>query len=210
MGLEQWGSFAQAWRDGYGQYTKSRAADSSLPVQTIDEHHLDSLKELLASWKIEGLWDAAQVNSVSLIWHKLVPWSDTQAGLRALSSRYSTCTLSNGNLSLLEDLKAFGELDFTHIFSAEQFGTFKPNKAIYLGAAGKLGILPSECAMVAAHLGDLKAAKGCGYSTVYVERPREEGWSDEQVEEAKREGWVDVWVTQKEAGFVAVDAKLRE
>ena len=54
---------------------------------------------------------------------------------------------------------------------------------------------------MAAHLADLKAARGCGYQTVYVERGGEEGWGAGEVEEARREGWVDMWVGAGEDGF---------
>lgn len=40
--------------------------------------------------------------------------------------------------------------------------------------------------MVAAHLGDLQAAKECGLQTIYVEREEEETWPLEKVREAKR------------------------
>jgi 2-haloacid dehalogenase len=208
MSLEDWGRFAQKWRNEYMKYCQSRAADSSLPVTTIDEHHFESLKGLLHTWSLEGLWSTEQVQQISLIWHRLVPWKDSAPGLKALASRYPTCTLSNGNFSLLEDLRSFGELSFSHLFSAEAFGTFKPNKAVYLGGADKLGLLPTQCALVAAHLGDLKAAKGCGYFAVYVERPQEENWSQDKIEEAKAEGWVDLWIKEGEDGFLAVERGL--
>ena len=38
-----------------------------------------------------------------------------------------------------------------------------------------LGLDPSECMMVAAHGGDLRAARRHGLQTGYVERPREHG-----------------------------------
>jgi 2-haloacid dehalogenase len=109
----------------------------------------------------------------------------------------------------LEDLQSFGKLDFSHIFSAEQFGTFKPNKKVYFGAVEKLGLQPDECALVAAHLGDLQAAKSCGLAAIYVERPQEEGWSQRKIEQAKADGWVDLWITEGEDGFLAVDRKLK-
>jgi 2-haloacid dehalogenase len=116
--------------------------------------------------------------------------------------------LSNGNLSLLNDLKTHGSLDFTHVFSAEQFGTYKPSPKVYLGAAERLGLQPSECAVVAAHLSDLQAAKSHGLQTIYVERRMEDDWSTEEVEEARKEGWVDLWVPINEQGFVTVAEKL--
>ena len=48
--------------------------------------------------------------------------------------------------------------------------------------------------MVAAYLADLKAAKSCGFRTIYVERELEEEWSKEQAAKAKTEDWVDMWV----------------
>lgn len=192
------------------KYCASRAADASLPVATIDEHHHQSLQSLLGKWGIENLWNVEEVHDLSLIWHRLTPWSDSEQGLALLSARYPTCTLSNGNFSLLEDLRSFGKLKFSHIFSAEAFGTFKPNKAVYLGGAEKLGLRPEECALVAAHLGDLKAAKDCGFSAIYVERAREEGWNKQKIEQAKADGWVDLWVREDEDGFITVNQKLRQ
>jgi len=62
--------------------------------------------------------------------------------------------------------------------------------------------------MVAAHLSDLEAAKGCGFRTVYVERSREEAWDAEKVAQTKKEGWVDVWVNEDEKGFLTVAERL--
>lgn len=125
-------------------------------------------------------------------------------------SYLDTCTLSNGNLSLLTDLRAHSKIPFTHIFSAELFGTYKPSPKVYLGAAEKLQLPPDQCAMVAAHLNDLKAAKDNGLQTIYVERPGEEAWSKEQVERAMHEGWVDMWISQGHGnmGFITVAEKL--
>lgn len=58
--------------------------------------------------------------------------------------------------------------------------------------------------LVAAHLDDLKAAKRCGFRTVYVERPLEERYP----ELADEPGIVDVWVGGDENGFLSVAAKL--
>jgi 2-haloacid dehalogenase len=73
-----------------------------------------------------------------------------------------------------------------------------------------LGAKPNECAMVAAHLPDLKAAKDNGLQTIYVQRRDEEDWSKDEVERARREGWVDLWVSLEEGsnGFVTVAEKL--
>jgi 2-haloacid dehalogenase len=208
MSLEDWGKFAQEWRNTYKVYVKTIAHDPTLPVKTIDEHHFDSLLKLLTEWGLESLWKPHELQTISLIWHHLDPWADSENGIKALNTKFWTCTLSNGNLSLLNDLKVHAKLEFTYVFSAEQFQTFKPNPAVYHGAAKKLEVRSDECVMVAAHLSDLQAAKSCGYQTVYVERPQEEDWEPERVERAKTEGFVDVWVTQEEDGFIAVAEKL--
>lgn len=90
------------------------------------------------------------------------------------------------------------------------FGTYKPAPRVYLGAAEKLDLRPIQCAMVAAHLNDLKAAKQNGLQTVYVERPGEEDWSEEEVAKARQEGWVDLWIDQSggSKGFITVAEKL--
>ena len=166
-----------------------------MPFKTIDEHHHDSLVELLAVNGIADLWPAEKVLELSRIWHYLEPWPDTVGALSVMNDLgMQTCTLSNGNISLLTDMAAFAHLPWTHIFSAELFDAYKPSPKVYQGAVAKLGLKEEDCAMVAAHLGDLKAAKNCGLKTVYVEREKEEAWPLEEVEKAKKEGWVDIWV----------------
>lgn len=212
MTIEHWGTLAQQWRDGYKAFTKKLASDPTLPWKSVDEHHLESLNQILGEWKLDGLWTEDEVRALSLIWHRLEPWPDSSAGIKALNRLFYTVTLSNGNLSLLTDLTTHGSLPFTHIFSAELFGSYKPSPKVYLGAVERLGLKPQDCAMVAAHLNDLKAAKENGLQTVYVERPLEEDWSNEEVEAARGEGWVDLWVKYGGAGvnggFVEVARKL--
>ncbi|KAF2687745.1 haloacid dehalogenase [Lentithecium fluviatile CBS 122367] len=205
-----WGIFAQEWRDGYKAFTRKLAADPSLPWKSIDEHHLESLKELLAKWELKGLWTDEEVRALSLIWHRLDPWADSASGIALLNQLFWTATLSNGNISLLSDLKTHGKMNFTHILSAELFGSYKPSPKVYLGAVEKLGLQPKDCAMVAAHLNDLRAAKDLGVQAIYVERPGEEEWSTDEVQKASDEGWVDLWVSQGvgSRGFVTVAEKL--
>ena len=90
------------------------------------------------------------------------------------------------------------------------FGTYKPSPKVYLGAVETLGVTPSECVMVAAHLADLKAAKENGLQTVYVERAGEEDWGDDEIEKARAAGWVDIWVDLQggNKGFLTVAEKL--
>ncbi|KAF2664644.1 haloacid dehalogenase [Microthyrium microscopicum] len=208
MTSEDWGAFAQEWRNTYMHFVQSIARDSSIPWKSVDQHHYDALGELLEKWSITGLWNDEERLSMSLIWHKLDPWDDSVEGMKLLNTKFTTCTLSNGNISLLEDLREHSNIQFKELFSGELFNSYKPSPKVYLGAVDRLGMKPEECAMVAAHLKDLEAAKSCGLQTIYVERPQEEGLSPDVAEDYKTNGLVDLWVPGDENGFIAVAEKL--
>ncbi|KAJ5140616.1 hypothetical protein N7448_004024 [Penicillium atrosanguineum] len=158
------------------------------------QHHYSALQDLLSQQGILELFTDSELRSLTFAWHRLDPWADSVPGLNLLNKRFITSTLSNGNVTLLEDLQRHGSLPFTHITSAENFGAYKPSPLVYNGAAKLLGLEASQCAMVAAHLSDLQAAKSCGFQTIYVERHFEEAWSADEVEQAKKDGFVDHWV----------------
>lgn len=150
-----------------------------------------------------SLWTEAQVQDLSFVWHRLKPWSDTQQGFAELNKGFHTCILSNGNMALLNDLVDYGKLPVKQILSAEMFKSYKPSPKVYLGAVEKLGLKPEQCALVAAHLADLQAAKACGLRTVYIERPDEESHKD-----LRDAGIPDVWVYEHEYGLVMAAEKL--
>jgi 2-haloacid dehalogenase len=58
---------------------------------------------------------------------------------------------------------------------AELFHHYKPDPEAYLGCADLLDVAPDELMLVAAHPGDLRAARGAGLRTAYVARPLEHG-----------------------------------
>lgn len=205
-----WGDFAHQWRAMYYRFTREVAAASEEGKEvykTIDEFQLESLKELLERWDLKGLWKESTIFEISRVWHRLDPWPDSVEGIRALNAAgLQTCTLSNGNVELLTDMAEHAKLEWTHILSAEMFQSYKPNPRVYLGAAEKLGLQPEECAMVAAHLSDLDAARKLGLRTVYVERRQEESWEPEAAQTARE--WVDVWVPLDADGFSSVAQEL--
>jgi len=208
MTREEWGALAQKWRASYYAFTASIVRDPQIPYKTIDEHHRDALQNLLAESQLHGLWDEEEVRDISLIWHFLNPWPDSAHGIDLLNKRFKTCTLSNGNISLLTDMARHAKLEWTYILSSNLFGTYKPNPKVYFGGAKELGLKPSECGMVAAHLSDLQAAKDCGFKVAYVTRPQEEALGSEDLAEAKQRGWVDVWIDEEDKGFVTIAERL--
>lgn len=215
-------TFAQEWRNAYKAFTRSFRAGQT-PWKDIDTHHHDSLVEQLGRWALDGLFTPSEIQDLSLVWHRLTPWSDSAQGLAHLADLdLVTATLSNGNRSLLSDLNAGDpaeerpQLGFARILSAEDFGAYKPDPKVYLGAANKLGVTPAETAMVAAHLNDLDAARDVGLRTVYVERKGEEDWNPSEERYQQARGWVDLWIGLDQeqnqeggGGFVEVARQLR-
>ena len=199
----EWPTFAQEWRSSYGRFTHSFVPGKT-EWKDIDTHHRDSLVELLEQYGLTGVYSNEEIEDLSKAWHFLTPWPDSASGIRALGKKLVTATLSNGNRSLLEDLNKFGDLGFQKVISAADFQAYKPNEKVYLGAVQALGLQPGQVAMVAAHLGDLKGARGCGLRTVYVERKREEDWEVGSPEYEDAKTWVDIWVKEAEEGFAEV------
>jgi 2-haloacid dehalogenase len=200
VGTISWPHFAQLWRTDYEEFCATY--DPSAHFIPVDEHTRSSLVQRLEEYGLIGLWTDDEIVALSRVWHYPDAWPDAAAGLEALNQRFRTCTLSNENIDLLEDMAKHAGLPWSRILSAEHFKAFKPSSAVYLGAAEQLGLRPGECAMVSAHLEDLQAAKKCGYQTIYVEREGEELASDDEVSRARREAWVDMWIAadDNEAG----------
>src|SRR4029453_16549046 len=105
------------------------------------------------------------------------PWPDAVAGLTRLKRKFIIAPLSNGNISLMTNLAKFAGLPWDCILGAELAKHYKPDREVYQFAADILELAPSEVMMVAAHLGDLRAAKGVGLQTAFVVRPAEVGTS---------------------------------
>jgi 2-haloacid dehalogenase len=61
------------------------------------------------------------------------------------------------------------------VISAELFRHYKPDREAYLGCADLLDVAADELMLVAAHPGDLRAARDAGLMTAYVARPLEHG-----------------------------------
>lgn len=200
-----WTAFVNEWRTSYHEFTNAQAHSSyndPIRLKNVDHHHYDSLRILLAEYRIEGLWTDVEVFTISRVWHYLNPWRDSCRGLQSLRDRgFIVAALSNGNVDLLEDLVDFVPLPWNYIFSAEDFNSYKPHSSVYLGACKALKLKPGECAMVAAQLGDLHAAKMCGLQAIYVEREGEESYCDEMVSVEKEMGWVDIWIGLDETAF---------
>lgn len=207
---DDWGRFAQEWRDSYGVFTRTFDRATSL-WKSIDDHHRDSLRNILAKWDLEGVYSESEIESLSFVWHRLTPWDDSADGLAALADMsLTTATLSNGNLSLIQDLDDYGNLGFAKFFSAETFKAYKPDPSTYLGAVERMGLQPGQVAMVATHMNDLAAAQALGLRSIYIARPQEEAWSQDDERYTAAKAALDLWVGEDEDGFRTMVTKLKE
>ena len=165
--------FALAWRAGY-QPAMRRVMSGELGWTLIDDLHRLILDGLLERFGLGNLTET-QKQHLNKAWHRLDPWPDVLAGLTRLKTRYTICTLSNGNIGLLTDMAKRAGLPWDCILSAEVFRAYKPDPATYLGVAKVFDVDPAQVMLVAAHQDDLAAARGCGLQTAYIERPAEFG-----------------------------------
>ncbi len=166
-------AFADAWRAGYGP-SMNRVRTGELPWTTLDRLHRMTLDTLLVDFRMTGL-SGAEVDALNRAWHRLRPWPDAVAGLTRMKARFIIAPLSNGNISLMTDLAKHSALPWDCILGAELARHYKPDREVYQSAADFLDLTPADVMMVAAHVGDLRAAKAVGLRTAFVTRPLEYG-----------------------------------
>ena len=138
--------------------------------------HRENLEALLRQHRVDPAGvPEAELTDLTRAWERLDPWPDSVPGLTRLKTRFAIGTISNGNVSLMMWLAKHGGLPWDVIAGAELTRSYKPRPETYLGSAELLGLRPEECALVAAHNDDLKAARSCGFRTAFISRPTEHG-----------------------------------
>lgn len=165
--------FADAWRAGYGP-SMNRVRTGELPWTKLDDLHRMTLDRILGDFGLASLTEAERVE-LNHAWHRLDPWPDSVAGLARLKQRFTIAPLSNGNIALMTDLAKHSKLPWDAILGAELVRHYKPDHEVYESAATLLDRPRDQVMMVAAHLGDLRAAKQVGLRTAFVTRPKEFG-----------------------------------
>jgi 2-haloacid dehalogenase len=100
---------------------------------------------------------------------------DVAGGLATLRDRgYRLATLTNSppSPSGPTPLEHAGLADyFERQFSVHGARAFKPAPQLYTRVASELGVAPSECVMVAAHVWDTIGAQAVGFSGALITRP---------------------------------------
>jgi 2-haloacid dehalogenase len=173
-GIEaDWERFADAWRGGYAP-AMNMVRTGELPWTSRESLHRMVLDRLLIEFGIRDLSENEK-DYINRAWHRLDPWPDSVAGIERIRKRFIAATLSNGNVSLLVNMAKHAGINWDCILSSELAGHYKPDREVYLTAAGLLGLGPENVMMVAAHTDDLLAAGSLGFRTAFVKRPLEFG-----------------------------------
>jgi 2-haloacid dehalogenase len=173
MAPVDWVEFAVEWRKLY-QPAMEEVRSGRRPWTILDVLHRESLVALLERYRIQGLSEA-QIDHLSRAWHRLDPWPDVLEGLTRLKRKYILAPCSNGNIALMVNLAKRAGLPWDCILGAETARAYKPMPQAYLASCRQLGLAPAAVMMVAAHNGDLKAAKAQGLASAFVPRPAEHG-----------------------------------
>lgn len=168
-------AFADAWRAQYiaAMIGMQKSGRAFVPLDVL---HREMLDTALRDWGVEPEAISEPVLADwTRAWHRLDPWPDTLEGLTRLKARFPIVTLSNGNVALLMAMARRAGLPWDAILGAEVSGFYKPHLRAYQHTAEMLAIAPGELALVAAHHGDLAAARAAGLMCAYVDRPAEYG-----------------------------------
>jgi len=197
---KDWTAFADRWRAGY-QPAMEAVRKGTRAWTILDVLHREILDQLLVEFGIEGLSEA-EIDNLNRAWHRLDPWSDSVDGLNRMKAQHTLFTLSNGNVALMVNMAKRAGLPWDVILGAEIAGYYKPQPEAYLKSVALLGLEPGQAMLVAAHNGDLQAARAVGMRTAFVRRPTEYG-PDQDFDLDAEEDW-DVVADD----FVDLAAKL--
>lgn len=165
-------ALADAWRRRY-QPAMEECRSGRRPFTRLDLLHRENLETMLADHGVTA--QAADLDALNLAWHALDPWPDVLLGLRRLRRKFFLAPLSNGNILLLANMAKRAGIPWDAILGAETVQAYKPQPEAYTRTADILGIAPAELCLVAAHNGDLRAARAAGLATAFVFRRGEHG-----------------------------------
>lgn len=168
-------AFAEAWRACY-QPSMETVRSGARPYVRLDVLHRENLSTVLAQFGFdEARLDQDELAQLNRGWHRLAAWPDVVPALLRLKTRYILAPMSNGNLSMMVRLARHAGFPWDAVLGAELAGDYKPAAAVYQHGPRALDLPPEAVCMVAAHNGDLRAARECGLSTAFVPRPTEYG-----------------------------------
>lgn len=180
-------AFADAWRAQY-QPAMARVREGRRGYVPLDEIHCENLLTVLNAFGHARTFMPDEIIALAREWERLDPWPDVPAGLTRLRAHRIVAPCSNGSIAMMTRLARHAGLPWDCILGAEIARDYKPKAAVYRAACAALRLDPAQVMMVAAHNGDLAAARGAGLATAFVLRPLEHG-PDQTTDLAPDAGW---------------------
>jgi 2-haloacid dehalogenase len=165
-------AFADAWRAKY-QPSMEPIRAGRRPFVRLTDLHRENLVATLAEFGWEPAPD--EVERLNRAWQRLPPWPDSVDGLLRLKRRHLIGPLSNGDTALLARMAKHAGLPWDVVVGSDLTRRYKPHPEAYTRAAAVLDLPPSAVMLVAAHNGDLAAARRAGLATGFLPRPAEHG-----------------------------------
>ena len=168
-------ALADAWRKRY-QPAMEEVRSGRRPFTRLDVLHRENLELVLRDHGMDPSQVAeADLDHLNRAWHRLDPWPDVLLALHRMKRRFFLAPLSNGNILLLANMAKRAGLPWDAVLGAEPARAYKPQPEAYTRTAEILGLRPDQVCLVAAHNGDLRAARAAGLATAFVTRPTEHG-----------------------------------
>ncbi len=164
-------AFANDWR---GEMFKihTQVRQGNLPWINSDDMHLRALEKMAADYPIlKSIDNAALIRST---WHHLNVFAGAPEAITRLRNRYTVVVLTILSWESIVSSSKRAGVQWDGILSCEFLGYYKPSLQAYLKATRLLGLKPTDSMMVAAHDGDLAAARSAGLHTALVSVPEED------------------------------------
>ena len=164
-------AFAQDWR---GEMFKvhNLVRNGNLPWMNADSMHLRALENLTQKYPL--LYAIDHVTLIKSTWHHLKAFAGAPAAINRLRTKYTVVVLTILSWKSIVNSSKAAQVQWDGIISCEFLGYYKPSLQSYLKGVSLLGLQPAEAMMVAAHEGDLTAARAAGLHTAYVNVPEED------------------------------------
>ncbi|KAH7101468.1 haloacid dehalogenase [Auriculariales sp. MPI-PUGE-AT-0066] len=162
--------FAYEWRAAF--FAAAKGSTATTRPHTLFRSTLD---EVCSKHGI-GLedWDDATRSKLIASWADMKAWSDTIDGMERLRTKFILVGLSNLPAEVLVNAHRHNGMHFDLLLAADGFDEYKPSPSTYGSVLEALRLQGHECAMVAAHVYDLRGARSThGFRTIYVVRNQE-------------------------------------
>ncbi|HET8611084.1 MAG TPA: haloacid dehalogenase type II [Burkholderiales bacterium] len=104
-------------------------------------------------------------------WDELRPWPEADEVLRSVKALgYPIAMLSNGDVAMLNALRAQFSTPFDHVFACEQASRYKPHPGVYALPPKSLGLQAEEILHVAGGATDVIGARRAGLCCAWSNR----------------------------------------